>query len=377
MSPGLYTVAVEPAVFLDRDNTLIHNDGDLGDPDAVKLKDGVAEGLKALRQAGYRLVVVTNQGGVARGRYSEADVDSVNQRIACEVETLTKQRPTIDRFYYCPYHPEGTVEEYRRDHPWRKPHPGMLLQAARDMNLDLATSWLIGDQSRDVQAGQAAGCRTIMIATGESAAGDYEPTAAVNDFAAAVKYVLNQASKAPVVNSTPPTNGVTTAKSEPKSARKASKKQGGGVATIATPVVAPKTKTKTVEVPVEIAVDTEVDKPVADMEPAPPTPAPAPVSNDEVTLPAPTKRAVTNNTDSTEMLRRAVVELNEELQTHRQKKAEFTPIKMVAGGFQLIALLMVVLGLLQISNTDALLSWISFAILMQLFTITLLLFQRH
>ena len=345
---------MEPAVFLDRDNTLIHNDGDLGDPEKVRLKDGVAEGLKALRLAGYRLVVVTNQGGVARGRYTEADVDSVNQRIAGEVETITKQRPMIDRFYYCPYHPEGSIEEYRRDHPWRKPHPGMLLQAARDMNIDLASSWLIGDQDRDVQAGRAAGCRTIMIASDEKTVKQCRPTAAVDNFAEAVELVIRHATE-DTKQSAPPTNGASAGKAGPKVMRKGAKKTGAAtaLAEIATPMKLPEPTA---------AVDVKPEVIQAKHEPAP---AKGPL--------------VENISDagSYELLRRTMVELNEELRSHRQKKAEFTPIKLIAGGFQLLALLMAALGLLQISNTDALLSWVSFAILFQLFTVTLLLFERH
>ena len=143
---------METAVFLDRDNTLIANDGDLGDPQSVRLLEGVAEGVKSLRQAGYRLIVITNQGGVGRGAFTEADVDAVHQRIATLVDESAGTDNLIDRFYYCPYHPEAELEEYRREHPWRKPQPGMLLQAAHDMHLDLSRCWFIGDQARDVAA---------------------------------------------------------------------------------------------------------------------------------------------------------------------------------------------------------------------------------
>ena len=185
----------QPAVFLDRDNTLIANDGDLGDPDAVELLDGVPEGLRSLRRAGFRLIVVTNQGGVARGRFTEEEVDAVHQRIAMLVDEQAETQQIIDRFYYCPYHPKADLEEYRRDHPWRKPNPGMLLQASRDLNIDLRQSWLIGDQGRDVAAGQAAGCRTILLENGHpngsTANGAPRPTAAVPTFGDAVQRILD------------------------------------------------------------------------------------------------------------------------------------------------------------------------------------------
>jgi D-glycero-D-manno-heptose 1,7-bisphosphate phosphatase len=151
-----------PAVFLDRDNTLIHNDGDLGDPEQVRLIQGAAPAVASLCGLGYRVVVVTNQGGVARGKYGEADVDAVHDRL----EQLIKERANgarIDAFYFCPYHPQGTVAQYKKEHPFRKPKPGMLLQAAEDLDLDLSQSWMVGDALRDVDAGGAAGCRTVLL----------------------------------------------------------------------------------------------------------------------------------------------------------------------------------------------------------------------
>ena len=151
-----------PAVFLDRDNTIIHNDGDLGDPEQVKLIQGVAPAIASLCGLGYKVVVVTNQGGAARGKYTEADVDAVHDRI----EELIRDRANgarIDAFYHCPYHPQGTVPQYKKEHPNRKPKPGMLLQAAEDLDLDLSQSWMVGDALRDIDAGGAAGCRTVLL----------------------------------------------------------------------------------------------------------------------------------------------------------------------------------------------------------------------
>lgn len=181
---------MEPAVFLDRDNTLIHNDGDLGDPQLVRVVDDVPRGLKSLHEAGFRLVVVTNQAGVARGKFTEHDVDMVHQRIASMIDEQAHGLGLIDRFYYCPYHPEAVVPEYRRDHPWRKPHPGMLLQAARDMGLDLSHSWLVGDQERDIAAGRAAGCRTVLVSRDPQLASRAGATAVVPDFAQAVEWIV-------------------------------------------------------------------------------------------------------------------------------------------------------------------------------------------
>ncbi|QDU33518.1 D-glycero-beta-D-manno-heptose-1,7-bisphosphate 7-phosphatase [Poriferisphaera corsica] len=150
------------AVFLDRDDTLIHNSGDLGDPADVELIQGAASAIASLRGLGYKIVVVTNQGGVARGKYTESDVDAVHQRLSELLEEQTSGAK-VDQYYYCPYHPQGLVEEYKHEHPDRKPAPGMLLRGAEDLELDLSSCWMVGDQMRDVQAGAAAGTRTILI----------------------------------------------------------------------------------------------------------------------------------------------------------------------------------------------------------------------
>ncbi|HJN80605.1 MAG TPA: HAD-IIIA family hydrolase, partial [Phycisphaerales bacterium] len=115
----------QPAVFLDRDNTIIFNDGDLGDPDGVVLMPGVRESLRKLHEQDWPLIVITNQGGVARGRYDEDAVKAVHAR----AEQLLGDVPILD-WLWCPWHPEGTVPAYTREHPWRKPSPGMLIEAA-------------------------------------------------------------------------------------------------------------------------------------------------------------------------------------------------------------------------------------------------------
>lgn len=153
------------AVFLDRDGTLVEDPGYLVDPDALTLLPGVDLALKALVQAGYRTVIVTNQSAVARGMAGEDGVRRVNERL-CDM--LAEKGARIDAVYYCPFHPEGTVAEYRRDSACRKPAPGMLRRAAQELDLDLASCWMVGDADRDVEAGRRAGCRTVLV----SASGD-------------------------------------------------------------------------------------------------------------------------------------------------------------------------------------------------------------
>lgn len=149
------------AVFLNRDNTIVHCDGGLGDPKQVRLIQGAASAIASLRGLGYLIVVITNQDEVADGKYSVQDVDKVHEKITELVYGNAGAK--IDRFYFCPYHPDGKVEKYAREHPWRKPQPGMLLQAAKDLQIDMEQSWMIGDALCDVHAGAAAGVRTILL----------------------------------------------------------------------------------------------------------------------------------------------------------------------------------------------------------------------
>ncbi len=148
------------AVFLDRDNTLIEDPGYLNDASKVKLLPGVELALKSMAQAGYRLVVVTNQSAIARGLLTEAGLEQIHAELRRQ---LAEKGAHLDAIYYCPYHPEGTVEGFALDSDLRKPKPGMLLQAADELDLDLRQSWMVGDSPRDVEAGQRAGCRTIRV----------------------------------------------------------------------------------------------------------------------------------------------------------------------------------------------------------------------
>jgi D-glycero-D-manno-heptose 1,7-bisphosphate phosphatase len=151
-----------PAVFFDRDGTLIEDPGFLRDPDGVRLSPGAAEALCRLRRAGYSIIVVTNQSGIARGLFDEATLKAIHERMR---RLFAEEGATIDAIYYCPYldGPEAVVERYRRNSDLRKPASGMYTLAAREHDIDLAASWSIGDSARDTAAGKAAGCRTIQL----------------------------------------------------------------------------------------------------------------------------------------------------------------------------------------------------------------------
>lgn len=155
----------KPALFLDRDGVLNPDTGYLHRIADFSWLPGAVEGIARARAAGYRIVVVTNQAGVARGYYGEDAVERLHRYINADL--LSRGHGAwIDAFYYCPYHPEGTVPQYARRHEDRKPAPGMLLKAARDLGLDMSRSLMIGDKDLDVAAAEAAGIRGYLIGDG-------------------------------------------------------------------------------------------------------------------------------------------------------------------------------------------------------------------
>ena len=151
-----------PAVFFDRDNTLIACDEYLGDPSKVCLVEGAADAVARARELGYATVIISNQSGVARGYFSEEAVHAVNARLD-EMLADANPRAVIDRHEFCPFHPDASIDKYRKESELRKPGPGMILRAAEALALDLSRSWVIGDAPRDIEAGHAAGCRTILF----------------------------------------------------------------------------------------------------------------------------------------------------------------------------------------------------------------------
>lgn len=178
---------MRPAVFLDRDGTVIEEVGHLGEPDGVVLLPGAPAALRRLSEAGFALVLVTNQAGVARGYFTEEEVQAVNARVS---EMLLVEGVKLDGTYYCPHHPDFTGPC-----DCRKPEPGMLLSAARDLDLDLTGSWMVGDHPFDAGAATAAGARPIVVRTGHGLlpGSDHDPgpgVPVVDDLGAAADMIL-------------------------------------------------------------------------------------------------------------------------------------------------------------------------------------------
>lgn len=148
------------AVFLDRDGVLIEDTGYPSDPTAIALLPGVGEALYRLQSAGWRLVVVSNQSGVARGKFDLIRLDQIHARL-CSL--LAASGVELDALYFCPHHPAGSQAPFNTGCDHRKPSPGMLYSAAQRLGLLLDACWMVGDKESDVQAARAAGVRAIRL----------------------------------------------------------------------------------------------------------------------------------------------------------------------------------------------------------------------
>jgi D-glycero-D-manno-heptose 1,7-bisphosphate phosphatase len=151
------------AIFIDKDGTLIRNVPYNVNPELIELEENAAEALELLKRNGYLIIVISNQSGVAHGYFKETDLENVKERIQV---LLDENDIAIDAFYFCPHHPDGRESTYSMLCDCRKPQPGMILRAAVNHNIDLSQSWMIGDILHDVEAGNKASCKTILINTG-------------------------------------------------------------------------------------------------------------------------------------------------------------------------------------------------------------------
>lgn len=152
------------AVFLDRDGTLIQDHGYICDFSEIGFFPFAAAAVRTMNLAGYLVIVASNQSAVARGICSESQIIELHRQLQSHFQD---QGAAIAAFYHCPFHADGKIPAYRRDSPWRKPAPGMLLQAALDFDLDLARCIMVGDKADDIEAGKRAGCLTILVRSGQ------------------------------------------------------------------------------------------------------------------------------------------------------------------------------------------------------------------
>ena len=185
-----------PAVFLDRDGTLIEEAGYLDSLDRLHLFPWTVDALRLLERAGYRRVVVTNQSGIALGLFDETFVEQTHDALAGR---LAEAGASVDAFYYCPHHPQGQVAALRQVCDCRKPGAAMLQRAAADLDIDLSRSYAIGDRWGDVQLAAAAGLRGgILLRTGYGRSAEQRPVEGIDaafvadDLMGAVGWMLRQ-----------------------------------------------------------------------------------------------------------------------------------------------------------------------------------------
>jgi D-glycero-D-manno-heptose 1,7-bisphosphate phosphatase len=179
------------AVFLDRDGTINVEKEYLHKIEDFEFIPGAPEAIKRLKDAGFLVIVVSNQSGIGRGYFDEAVVEQLHRHIQDELACLGT---SIDAFYFCPHHPEEGLGEYKVVCDCRKGQPGMLLQAAREYDIDLQQSFMVGDKLADIEAGERAGCQSLLVLTGYGELVALKPEAALvekcSDLGSAARLIL-------------------------------------------------------------------------------------------------------------------------------------------------------------------------------------------
>jgi len=187
---------MKPAIFMDRDGTIIRETHFLSDIDELKILPGVASALKDLKQKGYLRLVVTNQSGVARGYFDMETVDYIHAEIR---RRLKSRGADVEQFYVCPHHPDHPQSSDSQDSvcDCRKPSPGLVRAAAADWDIDLVKSWVIGDKAADIELARNVGCKAALVLTGYGKEAEQElkragttPDLTVSNFAMAVEEII-------------------------------------------------------------------------------------------------------------------------------------------------------------------------------------------
>ncbi len=174
-------------VFIDRDGTINVNYGYINNPNDFKMYPSVAKGIKLLQENGFKIIVITNQSGIARGYFSEKTLGEIHEKMK---KDLSKEDAMVDAIYYCPHHPDEKCN-------CRKPKPGLLEKAIKDFDIDIEKSFIIGDRMLDVEAGYKIGLKTVLVPEDkekikkEIEESDVEPDYACDNFHSGVKWILN------------------------------------------------------------------------------------------------------------------------------------------------------------------------------------------
>jgi histidinol-phosphate phosphatase family protein len=186
------------AVFLDKDGTLIVDVPYNADPGRIELMPNAGHACAVLADAGFALVMASNQSGVARGKFQPEKLAVIEGRVR---QLLAEEGVTLDAVYWCPHHPDGTVSPYNVDCECRKPAPGLLQRAALEHGYDLSASWCVGDILHDVEAGRRAGCRTAMVDVGNETEWELTPMrmphVLSDDLADAAREIVRQSAGSP------------------------------------------------------------------------------------------------------------------------------------------------------------------------------------
>ncbi|MCK5271169.1 MAG: HAD family hydrolase [Sedimentisphaerales bacterium] len=338
------------AVFIDRDGTLIEHYDYLTDPSQVQLLPSTVSALKLLRQHGFLLIVITNQSAVARGMLTEKTLNQIHDHLK---SLLGREGAYIDRIYYCPYHPEAVVDQYRRDSDLRKPKPGMLNLAKKELNIDLDHSWIVGDDDRDIETGRTVGCRTIMLESRGSSLvrkGQSSPNfTAVNLQEAANLIIHHSRPEEPPTKQTSPQ-----IEDQPEKP----------------------TEEKSTEA---IEQTSEPETPPPPTEPQPPQPEDSNTTNHQLTTEQ-DKTKVPGQTDTETFLAHILRELKA-INRDRNMPAEFSIGKLMAGVVQMLVIFCLVLafwfGTSPEPKTGATQNCLLLALIFQTLTLTLLLIHRH
>jgi D-glycero-D-manno-heptose 1,7-bisphosphate phosphatase len=180
------------AVFLDKDGTIIKDVGYLDDPKKVRLFAGSASAIRSLNKKGFKVIVISNQSGIARGMFTESTLKDIDDKL---ISLIKRKGGKIDGIYYCPHHPRYGLSRYRRVCECRKPHNGLIIKAAKEHRIDLKRSFTVGDKRSDIKAGKISRTRTILVLSGEGRKNRslIKPDHIALDLPGAVKWILKEA----------------------------------------------------------------------------------------------------------------------------------------------------------------------------------------